>query len=331
MSPPSEKHRRYRDPRKVQRRQDFKTLCAILERLEKRRSRPVFGTAEELDDLLVVCGAPFNIDDEDPIDVEPRYFRPGPVDKMNQGLQAEGEEMPQLDVIEAHKLGEQESARLDRFAYDALGDAWRRGEYCESAAWTSTYWQRHRYVKERNQPGGCEGPYDGRFAPYYHYFTGASYRMWPRGEEPKNWIYHPDVPHAIGTVYDCMCPRDGSILRSELLFAVSLLKASVRDANMFIDHQVCPILIGSFHGRFSARIMQAYLQNGRMVVRPSRLLNFHTRVASYDVKLMIRWLNCSPVGDTRWASFDLSLPKDRGATEVEFDRDNPPTHAISVL
>lgn len=59
------------------------------------------------------------------------------------------------------------------------------------------------------------------------------------------------------------------------------------------------VLIVSFHARFSARIIQAYFQNGKVVIRPSRLINLHTRAVSTEVKLVIRWLNSRPVGDTR--------------------------------
>lgn len=59
------------------------------------------------------------------------------------------------------------------------------------------------------------------------------------------------------------------------------------------------VLIVSFHARFSARIIQGYFQNGKVVIRPSRLINLHTRTVSPEVKLVIRWLNSRPVGDTR--------------------------------
>ena len=55
----------------------------------------------------------------------------------------------------------------------------------------------------------------------------------------------------------------------------------------------------SFHGRFSARIVQVHYDNERLIVRPSRLLNIYTTFPSADVKLAIRWLMSWPIGDTR--------------------------------
>jgi hypothetical protein len=59
------------------------------------------------------------------------------------------------------------------------------------------------------------------------------------------------------------------------------------------------ILIVSFPARFSARIIQACFQNGKVVIRPSRLINLYTRTVSPEVKLVIWWLNSRPVGGTR--------------------------------
>lgn len=144
--------------------------------------------------------------------------------------------------------------------------------------------------------------------------------MWPRPPgnypvKPRALHYNRHVPHAVGTVHDMAQPLHQGLLRSELLMAVSLLKAQIRWKHMYIDHRVYPVrlhwnilpgladalqvLVVSFHARYSARILQAYLQNGKVVIRPSRLINLHTRTISPEVHLVIRWLNSRPVGDTR--------------------------------
>ncbi|PHH69519.1 hypothetical protein CDD83_5696 [Cordyceps sp. RAO-2017] len=169
--------------------------------------------------------------------------------------------MPAREPIPLHRLRARGRPGRQDCARTALADATRTARHCETAAWRSSRWITHRYVRERNRPAAAV---TDRASGLAHCFVAGSYRMWPRGV--GEWAYDPDVPHAIGTVYDSTSPRHGAVLRSELLFAVSLLKASVEDSNMFINHKTCPALVVSFHGRFSARILQVHLQNGRMVV-----------------------------------------------------------------
>lgn len=139
--------------------------------------------------------------------------------------------------------------------------------------------------------------------------------MWPSSE--SIFRYNPDIPHALGTAWDISRPRHGSLLRSELIVANALLKTQIRHTHMFLHHKVFPVLLVSFHDRYSARILQAHLENGRMVVRPSRLLNMHTAKLSADAKLAIRWLNCRPVGETRYPILKLPSQQDEGQVEVE--------------
>ncbi|UPK89953.1 hypothetical protein LCI18_000888 [Fusarium solani-melongenae] len=120
-------------------------------------------------------------------------------------------------------------------------------------------------------------------------------RSWRRGESR----YNPDLPHAVVTIHDMARPLGDDLLRSELLMPVCLLKAQIRWPSMYLGHQVCPVLVVNFPSRFSARILQAYFQNGKVVIRPSRLINLYTRTISPEVRLVIRWLNSRPVGDTR--------------------------------
>ncbi|KAM4055087.1 hypothetical protein HRG_005896 [Hirsutella rhossiliensis] len=220
----------------LQRQQDFATLCAIQEQLERRRDTPPLD-GPALVELLVVCGAPLDIDDDDPIDLEPRFFLPGPA-----GCRAKDRHGPPLEPIQVHRLrGRGWPGGCDDCARDALADARRQARSCELAAWRASRWDTHRYVRERNRPGDATRVRTADGSVRFHYFAAGSYRMWPRGTGWRDWTYHPDVPHAIGTVYDMAAPPEGAILRSELLFAVSLLKASVHDATMFIRHRICPV------------------------------------------------------------------------------------------
>ncbi|KAI8651686.1 hypothetical protein NCS55_01414500 [Fusarium keratoplasticum] len=133
--------------------------------------------------------------------------------------------------------------------------------------------------------------------PCADFWRSGEYYAWHPGSDEMDSL-HPSVPHAVATVYDSSRPRLQGMLRSELRVAVYLLKEQIRKTSVYIDHCICPVLAFSFHGRFSARITQAYFENGNVIVRPSRLVNIDTPDISSEVRLIIRWLNSRPVGDT---------------------------------
>ncbi|KAK7426110.1 hypothetical protein QQZ08_007420 [Neonectria magnoliae] len=278
---PTKEHGGSKNPRSAMRKDEFSQLVAIQRRLEKRLKTIEFND-EQLNEVSIVQGSPFDIDQDDPIDVDPRYFLPGPVESMEYGL----------EVL--------------RTTLDYWGD---RPE--------------HDFISHRKHPEYHESwpsPDDGRLC--WQNWSSDAYYMWPR--PPGNYRfkrgapqYNPDVPHAVGTVNDMARPLRQGLLRSELLTAVSLLKAQIRWPRMYIDHHVCPVLVVSFHARFSARVLQAYFQNGKIVIRPSRLINLHTRTISPEVRLVIRWLNSRPVGDTHLPLGVLEKFDEEAASPVE--------------
>lgn len=138
-------------------------------------------------------------------------------------------------------------------------------------------------------------------------------------------------------MYDSSRPLHQGVLRSELRVAVGLLREQIRRTRVYVDHYIYPVssssdkplqcpttrsdtiqvLVVSFHGRFSARITQAYFQNGKVVIRPSRLIDLHTPVMSTEVGLVIRWLNSRAVGETRLPIPEAEQFDDPVPTEVE--------------
>ena len=89
-------------------------------------------------------------------------------------------------------------------------------------------------------------PDDGR--PCWQIWQSGDYYVWPR--PPGNYPfkrgalhYNRHVPHAVGTVRDMARPLHQGLLRSELLMAVSLLKAQIRWKHMYIDHHVYPVCL----------------------------------------------------------------------------------------
>lgn len=61
------------------------------------------------------------------------------------------------------------------------------------------------------------------------------------GLSPKISAPDPDVPHGLGTCSDSMRPKAGSLLRSELLTIVSVLKAQNWKWEAYTKHAVLPV------------------------------------------------------------------------------------------
>ena len=73
-----------------------------------------------------------------------------------------------------------------------------------------------------------------------HHFQSGEYYLW--SGTPELYDPHPDVPHAMATVYDTATPKNEShILRSELLTIICLLKSQMHNINFYLDHRVCPV------------------------------------------------------------------------------------------
>ncbi|KAF4466904.1 hypothetical protein FALBO_6232 [Fusarium albosuccineum] len=302
---PTEEHRSSENPRVTMRKQEFRQLNRIQRELEKRWKTVEFDD-ETLQQLSIVQGSLFDIDQDDPIDLDPRFFLPGPVETMEKGLeallQADGLEYcrwPKVPPIQNHRLQNGDELQHKNASRSAEDDAITRGGFCELAAEKSVSgWRRHQYMPPDKIPYCSKvwtSPQNGR--PCCNNFTSGRFYMWPRSSDELD--YHPNVPHAMATVFDAARPRQQGLLRSELLVAAALLKAQIRWPDRYVDHYVYPVLVMSFHGRFSARVIQAYFHNGRIVIRSSRLVNLYTRVVSPEVRLLIRWLNSRAVGDTR--------------------------------
>ncbi|KAM5353708.1 hypothetical protein ACJ41O_000358 [Fusarium nematophilum] len=314
-----------KNPRITMRKEEFYQLTRIQRRLDKQPKTVEFDD-DQLEEVFTVRGSPFDIDENDPIDLDPRYFLPGPVENMEYGIEAiqkaaglMRELWPQSEPIKHHRLRDGDEIEYEVAARYALRDAQARADFCEKAAREASGWIRHEFMPNEKKPWCQESwpsPDDGH--PYWQQWESGLYYMWPR--PPGNYPfkrgaprYNRDVPHAFGTAYDMARPLRGGVLRSELSMAVSLLKAQIRWPDMYVDHEVYPALVVSFHGRFSARVIQAYFQNGRMVLRLSRLVDLYTRVISPEVRLITRWLNSKPIGDTRLPVSE-EKPRDNNAS-----------------
>ncbi|RMJ09879.1 hypothetical protein CDV36_010498, partial [Fusarium kuroshium] len=82
---PNEEHHSSENPRSAARKAEFRRLSQLQKKLD------MFYKITEWDDKFmegfsIIRGSPFNIDDDDPIDLDPRFFLPGPVESMEHGI-----------------------------------------------------------------------------------------------------------------------------------------------------------------------------------------------------------------------------------------------------
>ncbi|RSM14705.1 hypothetical protein CDV31_005287 [Fusarium ambrosium] len=294
-----------------------------LHRLEEvEKSLDKFYMTTEFDDNMlgpfhIIRGSPFNIDDDDPIDLDRRFFLPGPVEDMERGIEVANEtdftdyiRWPQFEPIDDGFRREEDKNYADAPRHERLNlyysrldsdakEGAHRGFFCQQAAEVTSSWRHHSYIGESTRPAF----YDIWFSHQTgqacaDFWRSGEYYRWLPGSDEMDFL-HPSVPHAVATLYDSSRPHAQGMLRSELRVAVYLLKEQIRQKDVYVDHCICPVLVIGFHGRFSARITQAYVENDIVIVRPSRLIDIDTPVISPEVRLIIRWLNSRPVGDTR--------------------------------
>jgi hypothetical protein len=344
--PQTETHCDTAKARRQLRRKEYKLLHRIQRNLERQYKTPILDD-DQLAEVGIIRGALFDIDTHDVLDFDSRYFLVGPADDVDRGMELtrqttllrENIEWRCHEPIEYHSFRNADGSLLECEAQATARNAEFRDIFCCNNTGQISGWVNHWYrittpfpqINTNNCCGSFasrskapffrqswESPHNGK--PEAHVFYSGHFFMWPNGPEPRQqWERNPNVPHAMATVYDSRVPRDGGLLRSELLMAIRLIKTQFSDLHIYLDHRVCPvrnglrflclassflttfqILVVSFHGRFSARLVQACVENGRFIVRPSRLLNMHVATITHDVRLALQWLNCRPVGDTRF-------------------------------
>ena len=72
-----------------------------------------------------------------------------------------------------------------------------------------------------------------------------------------------------------------------------------------------------YHDR-GARITQAHWDDNHLVIRQSRVLDFHASEPTDDAYLLVRWIACTPMGETRYPDFACEGEDDaKGYSQIE--------------
>ncbi|KAL2163984.1 hypothetical protein VTH06DRAFT_3197 [Thermothelomyces fergusii] len=131
------------------------------------------------------------------------------------------------------------------------------------------------------------------------------------------WITDPsaDLPHIGGTVCDSAEPREGEVLRSEVVAAIALLRLQFRITDIR-RHRILPSIVFSFHHDRTGRVTQFRFDGRSLVLRQSRLLDFRSDQPTTDAYHMIRWIANRPMGETK-----ILRPVAEGMAGPEEDRE----------
>ncbi|KAL2693679.1 hypothetical protein Neosp_000240 [[Neocosmospora] mangrovei] len=134
------------DLRLAARREEFRQLARTQRELE-RRSKIIMFDDEQLQELNIVRSSPFDIDEDDPIDPDPRYFLPGPIEEMEDSLELQSEldvfPWPKAKPVKNHHLQGRDEDAHSTATENALWDAMARGGFCEDVAQNSSSWTPH--------------------------------------------------------------------------------------------------------------------------------------------------------------------------------------------
>ena len=138
--PAKEECRAQRENWRKERKAEYRQISRIKRKLERRKNVPVFDEAR-LAEVFAVQGAPLDIDHDDPIDMDSRFFLPGPVDEMEHALKSTDTPWMKLGPLEYHKLEMNGRGESKVLAHDIVNEAYYRAGFCERAARDRSGWQ----------------------------------------------------------------------------------------------------------------------------------------------------------------------------------------------
>ncbi|KAL6896425.1 hypothetical protein GGI43DRAFT_117665 [Trichoderma evansii] len=292
----------------------YDAVTVLKQQLDSWTHRPLLSDRHLLE-LGVVHGAELIIDEENPIDFEPRYFSPDTPGAAAQRTRNWNrvEKWPILDphgqdLIENWRgfpirinipLEDDVGGNFDR-CLDMVdwgdwdgGDRMERSNQPEDLCWTSFLPPARTSLFRYNQIQIHQN--------YYHRLMIYDWSLWTPAGCSDNYA-DPEVPHSLVIVSDTITPPDNRLLRSEVLFAAMVLRESLAQM-IWQKHYTLPMLMLSF-SKTGCRILHIHFENARLHIRVSRSLNLVSSDGTVppDGQLVVRWLMAQPIGETRFSN-----------------------------
>ncbi|CAH0019857.1 unnamed protein product [Clonostachys rhizophaga] len=319
------------DPEYVWRCNQYALVCRLQSEVEERY-KMVRYTEADLLALGYKLGAPLDVDDPKPLDLDSRFFVPPTRRQARQALRGyakrrwasrEPMKIPHRATFHGPDAKDKFESNMLWFYGDRSTEAQRNLHYfiqaammAEPKAW---HWTHNSQPCRKGNPVYMQKAwFNSSGEPVSHEYG------W------QKWMYSEDdysnpvstIPHALGAIYDNIPAKEQQVQKSELYLLLMLIRGQLKQASIWPRHRIIPALAISFHSRFTARIVQAHLENGQVVLRLSRLLNLHTAKRPVDGKIIIKWLGCRPMGDTRMGPPPI-IHHDDGDEEFVEDKAGP--------
>ncbi|VUC32695.1 unnamed protein product [Clonostachys rosea] len=324
------------DPEHVWRCNQYLLVRRLQSEVEERFDMVRYSDADLLP-LGYKLGAPLNVDDPKPLDFESRFFVPATPRQARRKLRTYGKrhwviheplKIPHRATFHGPDAKKKFESATWGFYADRSTEAEGKWQYFtqmmpEPKTW---WWSPNSKSYCKGNPRYMQkGWFNSSGDPVSH---ECGWRMWTYSEDDYSHPV-PTIPHALGAIYDNIPAKEQQVQKSELYLLLMLIKEQLKDARSWPRLRIVPALAVGFHSRFTARIVQAHLENGQVVLRLSRLLNLHTAKHPVDGKIIIKWLGCRPMGETGTVLPPIVLPDDRDEKIVEDKVD--PAQSIALV
>uniref|UniRef100_A0A8H7KFI5 Uncharacterized protein n=1 Tax=Bionectria ochroleuca TaxID=29856 RepID=A0A8H7KFI5_BIOOC len=324
------------DPEHIWLSDQYRLVRRLQSKLEKRFKMARYTEADLL--LGYKLGAPLDVDDPKLLDLDSRFFVPSTRRPVRKALRCYAKERwtPREPLKIPHRATFHGPGAKGKFKRETLGFYSDRGNEAsgnlnyflraammyEPRTWRWTHhsrpcWKGERYMQKAWLNSSHE--------PILH---ECGWEMWMYSEDDYGNPV-PTIPHALGAIYDNIPAKEQQVQKVELYLLLMLIRSQLKNARAWPRHRIIPALAISFHSRFTARIVQAHLENGQVVLRLSRLLNLHTAKRPVDGKIIIKWLGCRPMGDTRMGP-PPTIHHDDGDEESVDDKAGP-AQSIAIV
>ncbi|CAG9996879.1 unnamed protein product [Clonostachys byssicola] len=336
------------DPEIIWRTDQHRYLRRLEAQLEERY-KTVRYTEAELTSLGYKLGAPLDVDDPKPLDLDSRFFVPATPAQVeealhdyDQGLDGSWSCYPPIVVPRRAACRGQNANRTFESRLKTY-----YAQRANEADWISGYFRHAASVGEPDNWVWCPNGWLIQMLSRFLYKDEAQRHMergWrsPSGEpvvQECGWVpwyyakdfygtHEPTIPHALGTVWDNMPAKQQQIQKSELRLILGLIKGQLKFPLLWPRHRIFPALVISFQSRFTARIVQGHLENGQIVLRLSRLLDMHTPGLPPDGRIIIQWMRSQPMAETR-AALPLEAHRERVNEEHAEDKVGQ-AHCIAI-
>ncbi|KAH6641023.1 hypothetical protein F5144DRAFT_119979 [Chaetomium tenue] len=242
----------------------------------------------ELESLSIRKLSPLDIDEDQPLDLELVFFQPYPDNEIrtlveNSHAQA-GDARPKWHHCQKFDR--------KRWCGDTSCASFQMGWFIEAVGryqrgvLPKTAWALGRQCMDSDCPYYHESLGDGKFVTWDDHHVEGNLK-----------------PHVMMAVkYPYPIPGGlGSMLRAEVASAIHCILYQLRHGS-FVDHRILPVLVRTYYHDRGARITQAHWDNNHLVIRQSRVLDFHAPEPTDDAYLLVRWIANTPIGETRYPS-----------------------------